>query len=388
MGSGPADRSSVVDLAVIGGGVMGLFTAASAARNGQSVTVLERGTVGDPATASYGRTRSYRRDYLDPLYVRLADEAIGLWTEFERRTGTRALVRCGCLNLASAAVTPGLDASYAARTTALMTRLGMAPERLDAAGIAARYPYLRADLADLDPAAGLVDLAAVTGALRSELDRTGVRLLERTAPTAVAAEGELIRIETGAGPVLARSLVITAGHGTNEVLALLPGNRLRVPLTRDRPSEAFYYRPPERLRHRFTADTMPVMAYLDTGIYLHPIVDGVIDAVKIGYYNPPDVPRGTTSINSVADFVDQVLPGLSGAEVSPVTVVDQCDYDLVADDDFVLGAVPGFDNVFVGVGWRGTGYKFAPWVGRVLFELACRGGTVYDLSRFVPARFS
>ena len=30
-------------------------------------------------------------------------------------------------------------------------------------------------------------------------------------------------------------------------------------------------------------------------------------------------------------------------------------------------------NAFVGVGWRGTGYKFAPWVGRVLAELARPG---------------
>ena len=42
------------------------------------------------------------------------------------------------------------------------------------------------------------------------------------------------------------------------------------------------------------------------------------------------------------------------------------------------------DNVFVGVGWRGTGYKFAPWIGRVLFELALQGGTVYDVHRFDP----
>ena len=59
-----------------------------------------------------------------------------------------------------------------------------------------------------------------------------------------------------------------------------------------------------------------------------------------------------------------------------MTDVDQCDYDLVADDNFVLGAVPGFHDVFVGVGWRGTGYKFAPWVGRVLSELALREGIV------------
>ena len=69
------------------------------------------------------------------------------------------------------------------------------------------------------------------------------------------------------------------------------------------------------------------------------------------------------------------MPGSARTRRSrEVKDVDQCDYDLVADDDFVLGAVPGVDNVFVGVGWRGTGYKFAPWVGRVLFELALRGG--------------
>ena len=53
----------------------------------------------------------------------------------------------------------------------------------------------------------------------------------------------------------------------------------------------------------------------------------------------------------------------------------------------VLGPVPGTANVHVGVGWRGTGYKFAPWVGRVLADLALEGGTSYDIDRFDPARF-
>jgi glycine/D-amino acid oxidase-like deaminating enzyme len=81
------------------------------------------------------------------------------------------------------------------------------------------------------------------------------------------------------------------------------------------------------------------------------------------------------------------MPGLADAAVSDVEDVDQCDYDLVADDDFVLGAVPGVAGAFVGVGWRGTGYKFAPWVGRVLAELALQDGTVYDVARFDPGRF-
>ena len=40
------------------------------------------------------------------------------------------------------------------------------------------------------------------------------------------------------------------------------------------------------------------------------------------------------------------------------------------------------------VGWRGTGYKFAPWVGRVLAQLALQQGTGSDIRRFAPARFA
>jgi len=39
------------------------------------------------------------------------------------------------------------------------------------------------------------------------------------------------------------------------------------------------------------------------------------------------------------------------------------------------------------IGWCGTGYRFAPWVGRVLAQLALQQGTVYGIGRFTPARF-
>ena len=50
----------------------------------------------------------------------------------------------------------------------------------------------------------------------------------------------------------------------------------------------------------------------------------------------------------------------------------------------MLGPIPGVANAFVGVGWRGTGYKFAPWVGRVLAELALEGGSVGDIDALRP----
>jgi sarcosine oxidase len=386
--SGSRPEPHDVDLVVIGGGVMGLFTAYEAAAHGQRVAVLERGRVGDPQTASFGRTRSFRRDYLDPVYARLAHEAIGLWGEFEQRTGSEVLVRCGCMNVATSAVTPDLPATYAARSTEVLRGLGMDVDSSGPARIADRFPYLRADLADLDDAGGLVNLSAVTAALLAALPGAVIEHTTVTAITPAAEPDDRVRVQTDAGEFTARSLVITAGHGTNDVLALLPGRPLQVPITRDRPSEARYISPPPDQRHLFTAAAMPVIAYLDTGIYLHPIVPGLVEDVKIGYYNPPDVPRGTTSIAGIDDFLEQCMPGLAGHPSRPVDDADGCDYDLVADDDFVLGAVPGSPRVFVGVGWRGTGYKFAPWVGRVLDRLARGQASGYELSRFDPARFA
>jgi glycine/D-amino acid oxidase-like deaminating enzyme len=366
---------------------MGLFTAYHASELSGRVVVLERGRIGDPMTASYGRTRSFRNDYLDATYARLAHEAFRLWGAFEEQTATSVLVRCGCLNIAKRAVTPSLADTYAQMSYETLTRLGMRTEALDGPALRERFPYLDADMARLDVDAGVVDLPAVTGALRRVLAERDVQILEGVETTAIARDGASTRVISDAGEFVTRSLVVTAGHGTNDILAKLPGCGLRVPITKDRPKDAKYFVPPADQRKRFTAGAMPTIAYLDTGIYCHPIVDGLVDAVKIGYYNPPDMPRGTTSIDSIPSFIEQCMPGLKDATVRQVQDVDGCDYDLVADDDFVLGAIPGFANAFVGVGWRGTGYKFAPWVGRVLAELARQDGTVYDIARFDPARF-
>ena len=53
-----------------------------------------------------------------------------------------------------------------------------------------------------------------------------------------------------------------------------------------------------------------------------------------------------------------------------------------------FGLTRSVRNDYTGVGWRGTGYKFAPSVGKVLAQLAVQRGTVYDIGRFTPARFA
>ena len=150
---------------VIGGGVMGLFTAYHASERVDRVVVLERGRIGDPMTASFGRTRSYRSDYLDPAYARLAREALRLWEEFETQTGTATLIRCGCMNIAKRSVTPDLESTYAQRSHRVLEDLGIPTASLDGKALRARFPYLEADVGYIDLDGGVVNLTAVTAAL-------------------------------------------------------------------------------------------------------------------------------------------------------------------------------------------------------------------------------
>lgn len=377
-------------LTIIGGGVMGLMTAYYAAPLAQSVTVLERSRIGDPATASFGLTRSVRNDYLDPQYSRLAYEARRLWLELQQQAGEPLLVDCGCLNLVKSSVTPDARSSYGALSFAVLAQLQLRREAFSAGQLARRFPQFDADGGWLDVDAGFADLQAVTRMLTRALADRGVELAERSAVRGISRAGHGWSVATDAGPVESDAIVITAGLSTNKVLDLVPGCSVRFPLRPDRPSQSKYFIPPAQSRAQFTQRALPVFAYLDVGIYGHPMYAGKTPGVKIGFYNPPDATVVASRIASVEDFVAECMPGLRGAQTVDVAAegFDTCEYDLVADDDFILGPVPGADGVFTGVGWRGTGYKFAPWVGRVLAQLALQHGTVYDIRRFTPGRFA
>ncbi len=378
-------------LTVIGGGVMGLMTAYYAAPMASAVTVLEKSSVGDPATASFGLTRSVRSDYRDAGYARLASEARRLWLEFQQEAGEQLLIGCGCLNLAKRTVTPDLAATYGAQSHAVLEQLRLRSEAVPAERLRERFPQFEADQGWLDADAGFADVAAVTRALTAALRRRGVRVAEKAAPRGITRTVGGWSVATDAGPVESDVLVITAGLGTNEVLGLVPGCSVRFPLRPGRPSQSKYFIPPAGARGLFTQAALPVFAYLDVGIYGHPVYDGKTPGVKIGFYHPPDAVLVPSRIGSVEDFVAECMPALRDAQtvdVAEASGVDACSYDLVADDDFILGPVPGAGGVYTGAGWRGTGYKYAPWVGLALARLALQHASGYDIRRFAPARFA
>ena len=378
------------DLVIIGGGVMGLCTAYYASQLTPKVVILEKASIGveNKQAASFSYTRSIRNDYLDPLYARLAYQARTLWLELQQHASEPFLIECGCLNLASANVTPELQDTYAVQSYQTLTELHLKTAAYDAITLAERFPQFKADLGRLDVEAGLLYVPMVTQTLLSLLRKRGVQIVEHVDVASIEAGEHGVSIATTHGHYTAEQVVITAGWGTNALLQTIAGCSLQFPLTPDRPSQSKYFIPPVGKRQQFTSDVLPVFAYLDVGIYGHPIYEGKTPGVKIGFYNPPDVKTLNTSIQDVHSFVEECMPSLRDAEAVDVTDVDQCYYDLVADDHFILGKLPGYANISVGVGWRGTGYKYAPWIGQTLMQVALQGNSVYDINKFSPTRFT
>jgi glycine/D-amino acid oxidase-like deaminating enzyme len=377
------------NLTIIGGGIMGLCTAWYASEFSQNITILEKATIGEgnQAAASFSYTRSIRNDYLDPLYARLAYEARKLWLELQSKAAEPFIIDCGCLNIAKESVTYELNETYAAQSYNTLTGLHLKREAFTRSTLQQQFPQFDADMGRLDVEAGLLYVPVITQTLLALLKERHVNIVEGVDVTGIQQRQTNLLINTSVGEIVTRNLVITAGLGTNDVLQCIDGCAIRFPLILDRPSQCKYFIPPQEKRAMFTSDALPVFAYLDVGIYGHPIYQGKTPGVKIGFYNSPDINTLNTRIRDVHSFVEECMPVLRDAVVVDVTGVDQCFYDIVADDNFILGNLPGFSTIYVGLGWRGTGYKYAPWVGRTLMQLALQQGTVYEISRFSPHRF-
>src|SRR5689334_25068775 len=90
------------DIAVIGAGVFGAWTAHFLRRSGASVILLDAYGPASSRASSGGETRVIRMGYgPDELYTRWAMRSLPLWQEFAARTGRALFHRTGVLWLSN-----------------------------------------------------------------------------------------------------------------------------------------------------------------------------------------------------------------------------------------------------------------------------------------------
>lgn len=324
---------------VLGGGVMGLSAAWALAQRGARVRVLDPLPRDNDRNASNDTSKIFRYAYArDAEMVRLAREALPLWRELERASGTTLLHQTGLVLL-------GGENGFADQSARTLLELGERAEVLEG-DAAKRYPFAGARRVVVDPQGGWLDPPAVLRALEGEIGKLGGEI-QRGAPAQ--------SVDPAAHD--ADATVVCAGPHAPRLLPYLRG-RIRV----TRQVELYFRAPPD-------APQVPVFAAMEEGFYGFPAMDGLIkvaDHRKGPAVMNPDAPRPPATSQEEAtarEWLRQRLPFLAEA---PLVRSRVCLYDNTADDRFVLGPAPGAPRVVVGAGFSGHGYKFAPRVGEML----------------------
>ncbi len=340
------------DVVVVGAGVMGAATARALARRGREVTVLERFEAGNVHGSSHGVARIFRLSYHEERYVRMAMESVPLWRALEEESGERLLVTLGGVDCGAIALERHVPALAAA---------GAAHEVLSGRQVAERFPFLRVgaeEQAVYQPDAGITMADATVRAMLRSAVAYGAEVRERTPARTVRVDGGRVEVETDGGVLRPRVVVVTAGAWVRNVLG---DTGIDVPVTPTRETVA-YFRIPEE-------DVLPpFIDWRDPPFYSLPSPG---QGLKVGEFrvgpaiDPEDLSRepDTVSVEHMSAWVAERFPT---ADPEP-HLAETCLYTNTADEDFILER---HGPVVVGSPCSGHGFKFAPWIGERLADLA------------------
>ncbi len=206
------------DLAVIGGGLTGLWTAVEALREspGRNVVVLEAGHVGVGAsgrnggfvstslTHGLGHGHSMWPEEM-PELIRLGEQNAADIDNFVREEGIAADLRwCGKTLIA----TKAHEVTWIERLHQLHSHYGLASELLDREAIQGdvHSPTYLAGISI--PSGGLVDPMALTVGLADAAVRRGARIFENSAVDTLRRHGASVHLRTAQGKVCAAKVVV------------------------------------------------------------------------------------------------------------------------------------------------------------------------------------
>lgn len=378
------------DVAIIGGGIMGAAAACEAARKGARVALVDQSYLPNPRAASTDHSKVFRFAYPDPLYARMAAEALGLWGELQRETGATLLTQTGLLMLGQS------RPSVETETYEILRALGVEALMLGREEAAERFPQFNPEsfsYAVFDPTGGILHAESCVRALVELARKRGAEVFENKEASGIKSGGRGGALEivcAGGEAVACRRLLVASGPWTRRLMPELSGV-----LTTTR-QDTLYFEPRESPTARepraadFGIGSFPIFISFDTGFYGFPIHHA--GAMKIANHNKGEPagpeslgePVGEASVSECRDFFSRHIPGLARAHVRATRV---CLYNNTPDDDFIIDWHPGVEGVLIATGFSGHGFKFGPVIGRICAELLLSGRAPSDIDRFSLKRF-
>lgn len=363
-----------MDVAVVGGGVIGLACAAEISEAGGAVAVFEAGpAVGQGSSArANGGFRAQFTTAPNIAFSRFSIEA------FE----TMPADRIGIHQTGYVLLTGTDDGERSLRTAmALQNRMDVATRWIDVDEIATIAPFLRRDGlrgGTHHARDGFLDPAGVCAVLAERALAAGAAIHTDARVTGIDRVGDTYRLHSRSTHH-ADVVVNAAGPGAREVAGFLGVDlpvepiRRNLAIARDAPGPL-----------------TPMLVDLDTGVLVRREPSG---AWVLGYANPGDRPGRETTVDprfldDVAARLPHRFPTLMELPLDP----RQCWaglYPETPDHHAIVGRDRDMPGLVHCAGFGGHGVMHAPAAGRAVAELLAEGAsTTFDLHPLRPSRFA
>jgi glycine/D-amino acid oxidase-like deaminating enzyme len=374
------------DVAVIGGGIVGLCAALELVRAGVGTAVLDDAARLGGSTANAGSLHvqmqsRFIRMYPDqvpglerslPLYV----AAGRLWAALEKDLGASfELKASGGLMVAE---TPE-SYEFLAQKCEREKRLGLTVEMLDRAALSRIAPYLSDAVigAEFCAEEGKLNPLLANQAVRRAVLAHGGALLPETRVARIERDGAAWLLHTASGALRAGRVMLAAGAGTGALLA---------PLGLDVPTVA------EPLHVNVTEATGPLVGHLvqhaERMITMKQLAAGQVvigggwPATLQGARQHPTVEA--SSLLGNLRLASHIVPRLSRLKL----LRTWAGVNTTVDGQCVLGEAPGLPGLFLAVPGD-AGYTLGPLVGLLAAgALVGRRDLPFDIAPYSAARFA
>jgi len=360
------------DIAVVGAGVFGVWTAHQLSLKGAAVLLLDAYGPGNSRASSGGESRIMRLGYgPDEIYSRSAQHSFVLWQQLSENFCQPLFEPTGVLWLARE------HDPYCEATLATLQKIDAKCETLDHDELVKRFPQL--DLAPvawgiLEPDSGVLLARRAVQAVAAQARANGVEYLEDAIAPPQAVSGKLKSIHTTSGKeIVADRFVFCCGPWLPRLFPDLLGELIHITK-----QEVFFFGVPPG-DGMFQRGALPTWIDFNDLVYGMPNLDGRGLKLAIDAHGPEFDPDSgervvsTSGLEAVRAYLAQRLPRLADA---PVTETRVCQYENTSNGDFVIDRHPAFENVWIVGGGSGHGFKHGPAVGEYVAGMISGKGTL------------